>query len=254
MSLLEWLIYAQIPAFLAVVIALFVRRIARFYRWFIVYLFCEIILTLAAGLVRRYGTEADYFYYYFASVPILWLAVIRAALEAYLRVMKNHTGLARMGSKVIGYSVLLGILFSIWTLALRVAGNASHLFEVLSSIERFVLTGILIFWLLVIAFIVWFPVSLSRNTVFHCLIFAAHFIATAAVTLVQTVTTQFFWLSAALMIAGLCLALAWTMALTRAGETQMVRIGHRWNPSDEKRLLEQLDAINDHLMKSSRVP
>jgi hypothetical protein len=44
----------------------------------------------------------------------------------------------------------------------------------------------------------------------------------------------------------------WLFGLNRQGETKSVVVGHQWNPSDERRLLSQLEAINASLLRSAR--
>jgi hypothetical protein len=46
--------------------------------------------------------------------------------------------------------------------------------------------------------------------------------------------------------------LFWLFALNRRGESRTLVVGHQWNPGDEQRLLAQLEAINDSLLRSGR--
>jgi hypothetical protein len=46
--------------------------------------------------------------------------------------------------------------------------------------------------------------------------------------------------------------LFWLFALGRQGEQKRVVVGHHWKPSDEQRLLGQLEAINASLLRSRK--
>jgi hypothetical protein len=44
----------------------------------------------------------------------------------------------------------------------------------------------------------------------------------------------------------------WLFTLNRNGEVKTVIVGHQWKPEDEKRILSNLQAINETLLRSVR--
>ncbi len=59
-------------------------------------------------------------------------------------------------------------------------------------------------------------------------------------------------ISDAMLMTSLVCLLVWMFALTPRGEKITTVVGHRWSPSEAKRLTGQLEAINARLARLSR--
>jgi hypothetical protein len=250
------LMYLQAVICAVAALLLIAKKIARPYKWLIVYLLAQTALSIPGALLYRRPNAYGWFYYY--SAVLNWLPALGAAIEGYSHLMHKHRGIERLGRRALYVALVCAFALSgIILLKYRPeTTDAGELFRIGSSVELLVRTAYLIFWTLLLAFMICFPVSLSRNTVVLSITFATYFLVTAGATFaymsaVGTGVTRPWvgiWRSAFVVLCQLTFGLA----LTHQGETKMVRVGHRWNPSEEAKLLAQLDAINEHLMSTSR--
>ena len=236
-------------------ISLLWKGIGRSNRWLLAYLGVEAVLGIPGALL--YHDINAYGWFYYCSAAFSWFTPLGAAIEGYSHVMHNHPGIERLGRRVLYRALFIGPLLSLLAISAQttVTQNATDLFRVASSIEAVVRTALLIFWILLIAFIIWYPVSLSRNTVIFSLLFGIYFLGTTVAILLQAGASDSFVIRRVGLARGVFVVLfqcAWGILLTCAGEQNMVRIGHRWNPAEEGKLLAQLDAINEHLIASTR--
>ena len=113
--------------------------------------------------------------------------------------------------------------------------------------------SLVLFVLLVSAFLVYYPVPLGRNVIVYSMGYAVFFLTRAAVTLLLNLGQN--WarpLSDVAMAVSVACLILWIFALRRAGENKRVVVGHQWNPGDNQRLLARLDAINTSLLRSGR--
>src|SRR5271170_4105589 len=121
------------------------------------------------------------------------------------------------------------------------------------TIDQTVSSVLLLTLVSMLLFLLWFPVDIPRNIA----IFSAGYIIFFTVKSL-TLFLRYFSPAALphisvsiLSISGVCY-LYWMFFLTPAGETVPVRIGHRWKPQEQERLLGQLGAINATLLRSAR--
>lgn len=125
------------------------------------------------------------------------------------------------------------------------------------TIDQTVTTVLLFTLVSMLIFLLWFPIEVPRNTVIFC----AGYIIFFTVKSLSLFFRYFYFSPAALqtissliqVISAAC-CLYWLFFLTPAGETSTVRLGHRWKPQEQDRLLSQLGAINTTLLRSARRP
>ena len=252
---MDWfalLLFANALASAITGIVIIARGLGRSYRWLIIYLIGQATLGIGGALLHKYPNV--YGTYYFTIGVLIWIASACAAVEGYTKVMANHPGIARLGRQFLWGSLLAAGALSVVTVFLRTNPDFSALLAAGIAAERYVRFGILVFWCSLIVFLIWFPVSLNRNTVIHAFLFAAYFLVATIAVLVSAIVSNEFRLTLAIGRACLmfCCMAGWALLLTPKGETTMWRIGHRWNRSEESKLLAQLDAINAHLVSTSR--
>jgi hypothetical protein len=123
------------------------------------------------------------------------------------------------------------------------------------TVDQTVSTVLLLTLVVMLLFLLWFPVDVPRNTV----IFSAGYIIFFAV---KSLSLFFRYFSAGALpsiniaiqvVSAVCFSY-WLVYLTRSGQVVPVRLGHRWKPQEQERLLSQLDAINATLLRSARQP
>ena len=121
------------------------------------------------------------------------------------------------------------------------------------AMYRGVDASVLIFLLLMLLFLVRYPVPLSRNVGIHFFLYSIYFAGSTMTSLLRgiwgiVINTQVNLILAA--SSAVCM-LAWSVLLTRQGEEIRAK-APVLDPQYEERVLRQLDALNSTLMKISR--
>ena len=172
-------------------------------------------------------------------------------LELYAIVFHNLAGIATLSHRYIQVALGAAILISLLLLGLEKTrgGMVAHLL----TFERAVVFSLVLFVLLITAFLLYYPVPLKRNVIVYSIGYAVYFLAKASSIFVYNL--GYYWnriVGNIWIAASLACLLFWLFALNRRGETQTVVIGHQWNPTDEERLLAHLRAININLLRAGR--
>jgi hypothetical protein len=222
----------------------------------------------------------------------LELAITACIIFALLRsMMSRHTGILKLSRQILAGTVLLAVAIGLVLVAVQTkldkptedkartedaakAGDAERsesvtreantpsnakasqlfnlVFEML-TVDQTVSLVLLLTLVSMLCFLLWFPIDVPRNIA----VFSAGYIIFFTVKSL-TLFLRYFSPDALpyinisiLSISALCY-LYWMVFLTPVGETVPVRIGHRWKPQEQERLLDQLGAINATLLRSAR--
>ncbi len=228
--------------------------LAKTYRFFALYLLVQLGQAAVLAFVE-YGTDR-YFQIFLGFAVAAALCAVLAILEIYSLVLRNFVGIGTVGRWAVTSGLAVSLLMAVVSLYPDL-GNPEDPYPILlffNVFQRAVYSALLLFLLFITAFLVWFPVPLSRNIIVHTLVFACLFSSQAVLLLVRNVAgVELVRLLSTLSLAieSLCL-LAWILFLTRAGESRKAILGHRWHPEESERLIEQLNAINATLLRSTR--
>ncbi len=120
--------------------------------------------------------------------------------------------------------------------------------------ERIISSVALAVLLVMLAFVLWFPVQMPKNLVFFSFGFIVYFACKTALFLAHSflpgeVARQVGTFG--MLVIDLCFVY-WLTAITREGESVPLRIGHRWKKDEQQRLLEQLEGMNAALLRGAR--
>lgn len=265
-TILEYLSWPTIAAYVALYLRLRQQGLDRVYRVFTIYLLFHaaraiLMAVLPAvwyGLEHRHYTPFGnnvYGWCWTLTAPIQWILNVLVVVQLYSLVLRNHKGIASLGRWILcaGLAIALGIS------ALTVPADLSHSAEkypvlrYLFVVEKGVDTSMVIFLLLITAFLVWFPIPLSRNVVLYSMVFALFYLSNALAEFVQNLRGSAVWgaVSLALLVLNLLCLGIWIVFLNRAGESKTVVVRHGWAPQHEEFLVQQLAAINSSLMRSA---
>lgn len=230
------------------------QGLLRRYRFFALYVGVQVLEGSLLLWLQR-GTSA-YGWAYAAFVPVIGLCATLAVLELHDLVLRDYPGIRSLARWAITGSLGVALVVAALTLSpdLSNPAEAYPLMRSFHVFQRVLYSALFLFMLLATAFLLWFPLPLSRNTVLHTVVFLVSFAGRSATLLVRNVggvELRLLASSVNLGIAATCL-LAWILFLTRAGEQRMVISGHRWRPSEADRLAEQLDSINATLLRTAR--
>lgn len=247
-----WLVSIAGTAILAA--RLYKTQLFRVYPWLFVYLSVRFLRSLM--LLPFNPTETIYGTLWMATEPVLWLLYVLIVLELCSLILGKFRGIATASQWAVSLALAVSILVSLLTLSADLSVPIVKYPEIVyfNVIRRGLFSSLLLFLLLMIAFLRWYPVPLSRNLVTHTIIFAVYFSSYAAGLLIRNllgfgVTRLFSTALEAISVA--CLA-AWILLLSPAGEARPLKLRPKIDPSDEQRILEHLNALNSSLLRTGR--
>jgi hypothetical protein len=254
--------WLPILGYLLLALKMWRTGLARTYRFFTAYLVFHVLrASLLVALSSLHASNAPfatkaYSWTWVLTQPILWFLYILVVLELYGLVLQNYKGLASLGRWVLMGGLFLALLISGLTLPADLS-NAGERFPILryfSAIGRGVDSSLVVFLLLITAFLAWYPVPLNRNILVHCGIYAVYFMSESMAQLIRNLTgsdatpAMNVVLSA---VAVLCVSV-WLIFLNPQGETKKVSVRIRWSSADEQLLIDKLGTVNSSLLRASR--
>ena len=221
----------------------------RTYPWFFAYLLLASLQTLLLPFVRF--DSVIYNYYWLVTQALLTFFCALIVLELYGLVLRDLTGLASASRRYFKFCLGLAMLVSL--LLLLVEKIPHDRFNIFMVIDRTIVTGLLIFVLLLTAFLVYYPIPINRNLVVYSTGYALYFLAKASVLLAANITYSWYRQFSMVEVGASTVAmLFWLIGLSRQGEKKTLVIGHRWNRDDQDKVLERLKAINASLLRAGR--
>jgi hypothetical protein len=197
-----------------------------------------------------------YMKFWILTGPVLWIFYILLVLELYSLILESHKGLYTVGRWALWAAFAIAFLSSLATL-LPPSNQAffpSRVMGLYLLTERGLLFSLVVFLLLLLAFLSRYPVVLRRNAVIHSTVYSIFFLSSSLAFLFRSVfgheVTRIASTLVMLIMAG-CVA-AWSMLLTPAGEAETRKTRSTLAPDDEQRLIGQLDALNATLLRVAR--
>jgi hypothetical protein len=246
-----YLTIIQIVGYVLLLRKLFATNLFDKYRYFGFLILAEAVrLPVMASIPIRSKQYAEA---YFITTPVVWVLFVLVLLEFFQLILKNHKGIASFGKKALSFSLASSVLVAASTLLLDLQHTKTEsavLFNFM-LLERLVMTSLLVLLLSLIAFAAYFPIPIAPNIRVHASVFAVYFSVRTAIFFirllfgVEVVDT----INLGLLTLGTACLYAWTILLNPAGEMLPARPAP--SPADE-RLLAQLEAINQSLLRSAR--
>jgi hypothetical protein len=243
------LLVVEIAALAILCLRIWLIGLHRVYVYFFGFLVLELLQALIPVLVplesRLYRDS------YVASEAFILAFFALVVLELYSKVLRDLPGIAGTARRYIKATLALAIVVALLLLGLGKA--QATVTGYLSSFEQTVMSSLVVFVLLVSAFLVYYPVPLARNVIVYLMGYAVFFLTNATVFL--TIDLGHYWnrqLGSIIMGVEAVCFIFWLLALSRQGEYKRVVVGHQWNPADEQKLRAQLDAINASLLRAIR--
>jgi hypothetical protein len=246
------------------IIKLVVLRLHSVYRVFCAFLFFQ-VLSESVAFIEKF-TPLDNFMDYRITWLIMRLGSWTLSLwvvYALLRdILANLPGILSFARKVLLFIIPFAVVVALVTAqfeysasgAAHLAFNLDYLVSVALIFERLVTTIALLVLLLMLAFILWFPVTMPRNLVIFSIGLSIYFSAKASLILFHNfVGKERFPVMDGGVTLILCICLAyWITFLNRAGQYAPVIVGHRWHSDKQSELLHNLEHINAALARAGR--
>ncbi len=225
----------------------------RKYRVFFAYLIFLVLRTVAGFPFR---SQSDiYFKLWAFTEPVYWLFYVLLVLEVYTLVLQQYRGIQSLSRWALGCG--LGASLGLSALSLIPMLNdplhPSHVLFYYLRVERALELSLVIFLLLVMMFLAWYPVPLSRNILVYCGVYSIYFISESTGLLIRSITgfqvteTLNVFLTA---VSAACMV-TWLVLLNVRGEkeTHVMAVPH--GEDEERRLIAQLSSLNATLMRAA---
>jgi hypothetical protein len=237
----------------ALVFRLSVIRLHGVYRFF----FSLIVLTLCRSLIFWFSDPGSSAYQWAWRItqPVFWVLQILVVGEIYSKVFKDYEGIYSLGRWLFYGAAVVSLAVSVLSLAPTLVGlkEPAFSFQHFTLIERGVSFGLALFLLLIASFLFWYPIPLSRNIIIHSLLYGAFFITNTAGLLIINMVGNQASRAVSMVLLGISTVFlaAWSVFLNREGEVKPVVLRSYWSAAEEKRLIDQLNAINSTLLRSA---
>jgi hypothetical protein len=187
----------------------------------------------------------------------LWM--VYALLDA---VLANFRGILKFSRKLLNATFLLAILVALSTarpeyaargLEASPADPITHALGLTFILERVIFSAALLALVAILGFILWFPVRLPRNLVVFSIGFVTYFAINTGLLLFQSFVSHRISQSignTVTILLSLCFAYM-ALSITAEGEARSVSLGHSWSAADQRRLMRQLEDMNDALIRAA---
>ena len=233
---------------------LFRSGLYRRYRFFFVYLvslvpygICVLALDVKSGLYQKFWT---------VTAPLFWFLYLLVVFELCGLILEKHKGLYTLGRWAMYLGLAVAVTLSVLSLLPRITPampQRSRIMGYILATERGVDFSLGIFILLILFFLTRYPVPLARNVVVHSVVFSLFFLSHTLGLLLRSAFGLHVSPEINLFLMGTSSAcmVAWLVLLNARGEKVQVTTQH-FGRGDEERILLQLDALNDTLLRASR--
>jgi hypothetical protein len=246
--------FAAIACYAILLARMAISRLHVVYRYFFFYLLFRLGRSLLlAGLDRR---SSAYGWAYLGTEPIVWVLYILVVLELFTIVLRDYPGIQTLSRRVLAAGLAISATVALATL-LPDLGNPAERYPILRIMyvaQRVVMSSLVVFFAILTAFLVWYPVPLSRNVVVYCAGYSLYFISSTMGLFVRNIAGESVTRITSTVLQGFAVAclIAWIALLNRQGETKRLSLRSHMPAPDEARLVGQLESINRGLLRSAK--
>ncbi len=239
----------------AAVIQLYRFDLHAVYPYFFAYLALRTLRSAALFIFLKPNTAA-YGWIWVLTQPLVWIFYVLILLELYALVLRGYRGIYTLSRWLLALGLASGVAVSMasYWLAHPNGPEKSPVLQYYVMVERGVDSTLVIFLFVLIAFLVWYPVPLSRNVRRHAMVYSVFFLSTSAALLARHVfgaEVNHAVNTALLGISSLCTVL-WCFVFSPRGEEVSEPLRLQAEAADGRRLVEQLGALNRSLSRSIR--
>jgi len=243
------LLLLQDSLLLALIVRMWFAGLYRLYPYFFSYLLAELARQVIMSSVPYRSNSYKYFWVSTEGIVASFYVLI--VIELYRVILRDLPGIASISRRYIKVTLVIATLLSL--LLLRAEEAPANWVSTFLVIERAIIFSLVLFILLVSAFLAYYPVPLNRNVIVYSVGYAIYFLTKATGLFVRTLGHYVAHeLSTVLLIVSSLCLFYWTFVLNRDGELRRVVVGHKWSKADEERLILKLRAINANLIKAAK--
>jgi hypothetical protein len=234
---------------------------SRVYRIFVGFLAVQSLGVLAYFVCAKWPL-IDYQTVWFFFTALLAIFSLWLAYSLALAVLAELPGILRFSRRLLNIAFPVAVLIAFSTAKSEYWMTPSHSMRPLTDqlIYAFVVAekglsmAAVIVLIVILAFILWFPVKMSKNLAVFSIGLVVYFAAKTALKLLTIYSSVNAAPVIDLCVSGILVLcfLYWMVFLTAEGQRAEVRVGHGWRPEEQEKLLGQLEALNGALMRSSQ--
>jgi hypothetical protein len=247
--------YSNILVAVVLVVRLFWLKLASKYAVFTALIGFSVVWSLIVALVPWRARNIDYRVAWLIFEPIAWTLYVWVVYSILQKIMVAHRGILSASRKLFAACFIGSVALGLLSARLEfVVAHPDAPVALALIVERAFCTVSLLLLLVTLVYLLWFPVSVTRNVALLCGGLMVYFAVKTALLLVHDI-----WAPDSVRLVSLLLILVstacltiWALTLTRAGELEKVRPGHSWKPKEQERLIHQLEAINAALLRSAK--
>jgi len=163
--------------------------------------------------------------------------------------------LATVGRWALIAAVLVALLASgVSLMAPSQSVQQSHVMRYYYVAERAVYFSLVVFLLTLLGILMQYPITLSRNTTVHSMVFSVYFLGNSVFYLLLSTLGKALMPVVSNAISATTLATVgfWLVLLNPAGELRKLRLRPHWMPGREDELMGQLNQLNSALLRATR--
>lgn len=236
-------------ALVVLVVRLFVSGLYRRYKYFFLYLIADLIASAEPYLIPFRSNLYGHVFLATESLMVCFYALI--VFELYSVVLRDLKGIARVAQRYTAGALAISLVIAF---LLRTAlPHPRGILEEFFYFEAAVVLSLVVFMLLITAFVVYYPIPLHRNALTYSIGYAVYFLSKAALLFLNNAASS-DWMracsTAALAISTACVVF-WAIYLNTEGERRTMVAGHRWSTTgNQDQVLKRLRELNDSLLRS----
>ena len=236
-----------------VALKLFLTGLHRRYRILFAYLICRVPYI---GCSLFLDVNSSFYQKFFIVTEILfWPLYVLLVLELYGLVLEQYKGVYTLGRWAMYLATVVSVTISVLSLLPRITPampQQSRIIGYVYATERGIDFSLALFILLILFLLSRFPVPLSRNVAVHAVVYSIFFLSNTLGLLLHSVFGLQLENEVNMFLMGTSSAcvVAWFFLLNTKGEE--VRVSTlRFGRADQERILLQLNALNDTLLKTA---
>jgi hypothetical protein len=239
----------------SVLMALQLYRTGLYHRYRIFFVFFIFRIPNSIWPLFLEVTSPVYFRVWVVTSLIALGFYVLMVAELYKLVLEKYKGLYSLGRWALYVSLAIAVTVSAISLMPQIKPSLpqeSKIMFYMLAAERGTDTALAISIVLILCFLNFFPIRLSRNVRMHALVFSVFFLSNTFVLLMKSLFGMLLWheVNTILLVVTAASVVAWLTLLRTAGEDSS-RSPIRFGPEHERRLLLHLDTLNAALLRVS---
>ncbi len=239
----------QVVAIASLITRLLVSGLARLYKYFFCYLIIDLLETLEPFTIPFRSVLYGWVFLAFQCIKLCFYVLI--VFELYSVLLRDLKGIARLAQRYSLVALGISALLSVFVLTALPLPRSP--LRKIFYVEIPIISSIVLFMLLIMAFLAYYPVPLHRNAFVYAIGYGVYFISKMTVQFIYNLHLEASGrtFSTILLYVGLGCIVFWTIFLSRAGERRMLAVGSKWSlPERQQQVLHHLRELNDSVLRA----